>query len=37
LEKMHTHTLPLADAEHALQMLAGHLPSEYAIHIALVP
>lgn len=37
LEKMHTHTLPLEQAEHALQLLAGAVPGESAIHIALVP
>lgn len=37
LEKMHTHTLPLAEADHALRLLAGEEPGEQAIHIALVP
>ncbi|MDO8616841.1 MAG: alcohol dehydrogenase catalytic domain-containing protein [Dehalococcoidia bacterium] len=37
LEKLHTHTLPLADAERALRLLAGREPGESAIHIALVP
>ncbi len=37
LEKMHTHTLPLEDAERALQILAREIPGEEAIHIALVP
>jgi 2-desacetyl-2-hydroxyethyl bacteriochlorophyllide A dehydrogenase len=37
LERMHTQTLPMTDAERALQMLAGKLPGEEAIHIALVP
>ena len=37
LEGMHTHTLPLAEAERALQMLAGDVEGEEAIHIALVP
>jgi len=37
LEKMHTHTLPLADAEHALRLLSGQIPGEEAIHITLVP
>jgi 2-desacetyl-2-hydroxyethyl bacteriochlorophyllide A dehydrogenase len=37
LEKMHTHTLPLTDAERALRLLAGEEPGEQAIHIALVP
>ncbi|MEX0683547.1 MAG: zinc-binding dehydrogenase [Dehalococcoidia bacterium] len=37
LEKMHTHTVPLHEAERALQLLAGQVPGEEAIHIALVP
>lgn len=37
LEKMHTHTLPLVDAEHALLLLSGQIPGEDAIHITLVP
>jgi threonine dehydrogenase-like Zn-dependent dehydrogenase len=37
LEKMHTHTLPLDDAERALRLLAGKEPGEEAIHIALIP
>ena len=37
LEKMHTHTLPLDEAERALRILAGEEPGEEAIHIALVP
>jgi 2-desacetyl-2-hydroxyethyl bacteriochlorophyllide A dehydrogenase len=37
LERMHTHTHPLTDAERALQLLAGQIPGEDAIHIALVP
>jgi threonine dehydrogenase-like Zn-dependent dehydrogenase len=37
LEKMHTHTMPLDEAERALDMLAGKIPGEEAIHIALVP
>ncbi len=36
-EKMHTHTIPLEEAEHALQLLAREIPGEEAIHIALVP
>ncbi|HUO05045.1 MAG TPA: zinc-binding dehydrogenase [Candidatus Binataceae bacterium] len=35
LEKMHTHTMPLEKAEHAIQILAGKIPGEEAIHIAL--
>ncbi len=37
LEKMHTHTVPLAEAERAIDMLAGKVPGEEAVHIALVP
>ena len=37
LEKMHTHTMPLEEAERAIDMLAGKIPGEEAIHIALVP
>jgi threonine dehydrogenase-like Zn-dependent dehydrogenase len=37
LEKMHTHTMPLGDAEHALRILAREVEGEDAVHIALVP
>ena len=37
LEKMHTHTMPLAQAERAINMLAGNIPGEEAIHIVLKP
>jgi len=37
LERMHTHTMPLDQAERALRLLAGEEPGEDAIHIALVP
>ena len=37
LSKMHTHTLPLDEAERGLRLLAGDVPGEDAIHIALVP
>lgn len=37
LEKMHTHTLPLDEAERALRLLSGQIEGEEAIHIALVP
>lgn len=36
LEKMHTHTLPLDQAEQAIRILSGDEPGEQAIHIALV-
>jgi threonine dehydrogenase-like Zn-dependent dehydrogenase len=37
LEKMHTHTLALEDAERALRILAREIQGEDAVHIALVP
>jgi threonine dehydrogenase-like Zn-dependent dehydrogenase len=37
LATMHTHTLPLAEAERGLQLLAGQFAGEDAIHIALMP
>ena len=37
LAEMHTHTLPLGEAEHGLRLLAREVPGEEAIHIALVP
>ncbi len=37
LERIHTHTLPLEEAEYALKLLSGQVPGEQAIHIALVP
>jgi threonine dehydrogenase-like Zn-dependent dehydrogenase len=37
LAKMHTHTMPLEEAERALRILAGDDPNEQAIHIALAP
>jgi threonine dehydrogenase-like Zn-dependent dehydrogenase len=35
LAKMHTHTIALERAEHAIKLLAGEIPGEEAIHIAL--
>jgi threonine dehydrogenase-like Zn-dependent dehydrogenase len=37
LAEMHTHTLPLEEAERGLRLLAGEVPGEQAVHIALVP
>jgi threonine dehydrogenase-like Zn-dependent dehydrogenase len=37
LERMHTHDFALADAERAIQMLAGEIPGESSIHSCLVP
>jgi hypothetical protein len=34
---LHTHTLPLTEAERAIRILARQEPGEEAIHIALVP
>jgi hypothetical protein len=34
---MHTHTVPLAEAERALDLLAGKVAGEDAVHIALAP
>ena len=37
LAAMHTHTLPLGEAEYGLRLLAGQVEGDDAIHIALVP
>jgi threonine dehydrogenase-like Zn-dependent dehydrogenase len=37
LDNMHTHTMPLEEAERALQVLAREIEGEDAVHIALVP
>lgn len=37
LERMHTHTLPLEEAERAIRILAGDESGEDGVHIALVP
>ena len=37
LARLHTHTVPLTEAERALDLLAGKVPGEEAVHIALVP
>ncbi|HUF53622.1 MAG TPA: zinc-binding dehydrogenase [Dehalococcoidia bacterium] len=37
LERLHTHTVPLTEAERALDLLAGKVAGEEAVHIALVP
>ena len=37
LERMHTHTLPLVEAERGMALLAGSVPGEQAVHVALVP
>src|SRR6266850_193682 len=35
--KMHTASLPLEQAEHAIHMLAGHVPGVNPIHLAICP
>jgi len=35
--KMHTTSVPLEQAEHAIHMLAGHVPGVNPIHLAIVP
>ena len=35
LEAMHTHTMPLDRVEEAIQILAGDVPGEDAIHITI--
>ncbi|HEX8008911.1 MAG TPA: zinc-binding dehydrogenase [Trebonia sp.] len=37
LQRMHTHTFGLDDVEHAIQLLAGEVPGEEGIHVAIVP
>jgi threonine dehydrogenase-like Zn-dependent dehydrogenase len=37
LEKMHTHTFGLDDAELAIQTLGGDVPGERAIHVSVHP
>jgi threonine dehydrogenase-like Zn-dependent dehydrogenase len=37
LEQLHTHTIPLEQTQYALELLAGEVPGEQAIHIAIVP
>jgi 2-desacetyl-2-hydroxyethyl bacteriochlorophyllide A dehydrogenase len=37
LDKLHTHTLPLEQAERAIRILAREEPAEDVIHVALVP
>src|ERR671922_53398 len=36
-DKMHTRSLPLEQAEHAIHMLAGHVPGVNPIHLAICP
>jgi len=37
LEKMQTHKFGLDDVEHAIQLLAGEVPGEDGIHVAVIP
>jgi threonine dehydrogenase-like Zn-dependent dehydrogenase len=37
LEKMQTHKFGLDDVEHAIKLLAGELPGEEGIHVAVMP
>ena len=37
LEKLHTHSFDVTEAERAIQTLTGAFPDEQAIHIAIVP
>jgi hypothetical protein len=37
LEKRHTHSFDVTEAERAMQTLAGAFPEEQAVHIAIVP
>ena len=37
LERLRTHVFPLADAERAIQVLAGELPGEHAINVVIRP
>jgi threonine dehydrogenase-like Zn-dependent dehydrogenase len=36
LELMHTHSLPLEQLAHAIELLAGEVPGEQALHISIV-
>lgn len=37
LEKMHTHTFGLEDADKAVEVLAGKVPGEQAVHVSIAP
>lgn len=37
LDRMHTHTFALADAEQAVQTLAGRVPGQRAVHVMIDP
>jgi len=37
LERMQTHRYGLDDVEHAIKLLAGEVPGEDGIHVAIMP
>jgi threonine dehydrogenase-like Zn-dependent dehydrogenase len=37
LERLHTHTLPIEQAAHGIELLAGEVPGETAVHVTIVP
>jgi len=37
LERLHTHTLPIERAAHGIELLAGEVAGETAIHVTIVP
>lgn len=37
LERMRTHTLPLAQAEHAIRLVGREVPGEEPVHVTLIP
>jgi uncharacterized membrane-anchored protein len=37
LARMHTHTFGLSDVSRAIETLAGEVPGEDAVHVAVVP
>ena len=37
LERMHTHTFGLEDTGHAIEVLAGEVPGEQAVHVSVHP
>jgi threonine dehydrogenase-like Zn-dependent dehydrogenase len=37
LERMHTHTFGLEDTAHAIEVLAGEVPGEQAVHVSVHP
>ncbi|HEV3109179.1 MAG TPA: hypothetical protein VGY99_01695 [Candidatus Binataceae bacterium] len=37
IEKMHTHDVPLEQAAYAIDLLAGRVAAQSAIHVAIIP